>query len=440
MQDDSAAVASPEPFASIQASNSAFTTGINQEPQNRGSMAGGNSSRSGSRPSSALSQQLSASFKKKSEAGASNGGDAACSIHESPIPSMKEPETITEGEILHSFQGHTGGLRSLAVSHDGSKIYSGGEDKSIRTWSVGLGGFSPLHTVQDAHGGWVWSILEGHQGEALYSGAGDACIKVWSVANTTSPPQLLHVVSGHHAECVCSLAISRDSAYLYSGSDDKTIRVWDISMGPSQPPIPLQTLTGHASYVSSLALSHDGLTLYSSGHDGDGSIRMWRGMGLMSSSGSSSGAGAGAGASGKCKILATLKSGGEGGIYTIALSPDGRILFSGGEDRSILVWSVDGETGTGHMLKRLDGAHDRWVRSIRIRPDGTQMFSGSADSTVGVWDLDANGGVHLVQKLSMHTDRVRCVRISPCGKYVFSASSDRTIKAWGLQKRVVEDK
>lgn len=256
---------------------------------------------------------------------------------------------------------------------------------------------------------------------------------MWNVSNPLVPPQLVHVLSGHHTECVCSLAISRDSSYLYSGSDDKTIRVWDISSGLSQPPVPLQTLTGHSGYVSSLALSSDGLTLYSSGHDGDGTIKMWRAMGLSSGTPPLSGSAT------KCKILATLKSSTEGGIYTIALHPDGKVLFSGGEDRSILVWSVDGQTGTGHLVKKLEGAHDRWVRSIRISPDGGLMFSGSADSTVGLWELDASGGVHLAQKLAMHTDRVRCVRISPCGKYVFSASSDTTIKAWQLIKRSLQD-
>ena len=183
--------------------------------------------------------------------------------------------------------------------------------------------------------------------------------------------------------------------------------------------------------MSSMALSSDGLTLYSSGHDGDGTIRMWRALGLMSSGASP--------ATTKCKILATLKSSTDGGIYTIALHPDGKVLFSGGEDRSILVWSVDGESGTGHLVKKLEGAHDRWVRSIRLSPDGGLMFSGSADSTIGLWELDASGDVLLVQELAMHTDRVRCVRISPCGKYVFSASSDTTIKAWQLNKRPLQD-
>ena len=42
-------------------------------------------------------------------------------------------------------------------------------------------------------------------------------------------------------------------------------------------------------------------------------------------------------------------------ISPIRLSPDGKTLYSGGQDRHIMVWSVDDTAGTGRLLRSLEG-------------------------------------------------------------------------------------
>ncbi|GAX77576.1 hypothetical protein CEUSTIGMA_g5020.t1 [Chlamydomonas eustigma] len=330
-------------------------------------------------------------------------------------------------EMVHTLEGHTGGVRTMSVSPDGKTLYSSGEDRSIRIWSMGPLGCSLLHVIRDAHPGWVWSLLVDPSGEILYSGSGDRTIRMWSLGEQSSPPSLRHVVSGH-TESVCSLVSSKDGAFLYSGSDDRTIRVWDSSAGVSTPLVPLQILTGHTGYVSALCLSPDNTVLFSSGMNGDNSIKLWQVCGTLPSKATSRGSHAPP----VCKLLTSLTA--QTGIYTIALSLDGKVMYSGGEDRSIMLWSIDATTGTGLLLRSHEHAHDHWVRSLRLTPNGRILISGSADMNIGLWEVNLEGtDIRLLKQLNGHTDRVRCVRVSPDGDQFFSGSSDMTIRCWKLK-------
>jgi WD40 repeat protein len=72
----------------------------------------------------------------------------------------------------------------------------------------------------------------------------------------------------------------------------------------------------------------------------------------------------------------------EGGAWGLTLSPDGRTLASGGEDRMIRLW----ETATGRELARWE-AHDSGVTALAFSPDGKTLASGGGDGTLKLWDL-----------------------------------------------------
>jgi WD40 repeat protein len=72
----------------------------------------------------------------------------------------------------------------------------------------------------------------------------------------------------------------------------------------------------------------------------------------------------------------------EGTVRAVAVSPDSRILASGGEDRLIRLW----ELPTGRSLASWD-AHEADVTALAFRPDGRTLISGSADGILKLWDL-----------------------------------------------------
>jgi WD40 repeat protein len=73
-----------------------------------------------------------------------------------------------------------------------------------------------------------------------------------------------------------------------------------------------------------------------------------------------------------------------------AVSPDGRLLVSGGEDGILRVW----DPASGKEVRQLRG-HQGSIVSVAFAPDGKRLLSSSADTTVLLWDLTCRGrGTH----------------------------------------------
>jgi WD40 repeat protein len=73
-------------------------------------------------------------------------------------------------------------------------------------------------------------------------------------------------------------------------------------------------------------------------------------------------------------------------------SPDGKLLFTAGSDRSIRLW----DTATWQESSRWSGYTNR-IQSAIFTPDGTQIVSGSQDGTARVWDVHTRNIVQLIR-------------------------------------------
>ncbi|WYL93733.1 MAG: hypothetical protein HEQ35_07505 [Gloeotrichia echinulata IR180] len=115
----------------------------------------------------------------------------------------------------------------------------------------------------------------------------------------------------------------------------------------------------------------------------------------------------------------------EGEVYSVAISPDGQMIVSGGDDGTVRLWNRQGQP----LTEPLRG-HQGRVNSVAISPDGQTIVSGGDDGTVRLWNPQ---GQPLTEPLRGHEGWVYSVAISADGQTIVSGGEDGTVRLWNPQ-------
>jgi WD40 repeat protein len=116
-----------------------------------------------------------------------------------------------------------------------------------------------------------------------------------------------------------------------------------------------------------------------------------------------------------------------GGATSVAFSPDGKTLYSGGYDGKVRIWDVASRAPAGV----LDGAA-KTIWTMDVSPDGSRLAAAGEDSIIYVWALGQPGAP---AALRGHQRNIWEVRFSPDGKLLASGSFDKTVRLWDAAGR-----
>ena len=108
------------------------------------------------------------------------------------------------------------------------------------------------------------------------------------------------------------------------------------------------------------------------------------------------------------------------GVWSAEFSPDGSQIITGGLDKTIKIWQIDGQE-----VAQIVG-HTAPVRSACFSPDGQTILSSSSDKTIALWNLQGDR----LHTFVGHTAAVWSAQFSPNGEMIVSGSGDQTIKLW----------
>ncbi len=115
---------------------------------------------------------------------------------------------------------------------------------------------------------------------------------------------------------------------------------------------------------------------------------------------------------------------GSGGIQALAFAPNGKTIASANHDGTVRLF--DAATGKQDQLLR---GHAHSVVGVTFSPDGKILASGSADQTVRLWDPTTGA---LLNPRAGHDGGIASILISADGKRAVSAGNDRTLRIWDL--------
>ena len=169
----------------------------------------------------------------------------------------------------------------------------------------------------------------------------------------------------------------------------------------SKKPSPKHKFEGHTKLIWSFVFLHDNKHIVSGSLDG--TMRKW-----------------------DCEtglLVGEPWEGGGGGIWALALSPNGNIIVCGREDGSVQRWNTDGK-----MIKDVWMDHSRAVESLSWSPSGGHIASGSDDGTILIRKAE-NGKVE-VSPIETGQRRVWSLAYSPSGDRIASGGDNATICIW----------
>jgi WD40 repeat protein len=113
------------------------------------------------------------------------------------------------------------------------------------------------------------------------------------------------------------------------------------------------------------------------------------------------------------------------GVYSAALSEDGKLVLTGSSDHTAILWDVE----TGKPLQTFKG-HTSSVMSVALSGDGRRVLTGSWDETAILWDVATANRLRIFKGQG---GGVSTVAMSRDGKRVLTGSRDGTAVVWDVE-------
>ncbi len=294
---------------------------------------------------------------------------------------------------------------SVEFSPDGRRLVCSGDNGTIRLWELEGKEWQEKIQFPSEENQTITSVSFSRNGQQLATAGKDGIVHVWDLsdgyaATFGSPPsakQPREINTEQTEIWDVSFSPNPHEQKLATAGEDGNIILWDLNSQQLES----DKLAGHQGPVRTVSfLPHDPQIL-SAGDDG--SIRLWNLQG---------------------NELATF-------VVPIseAVSDEKEVIILDGTQKAIgrKDGTVAWQTSPGRKIT-MNSNHVNAVRSLAFSPDGKQLASGGQDRTIRLWN-DNGQQEHLLPISSP----VNSVAYSRDRKFLASAGEDGSVQLWNLQ-------
>ncbi|XP_011315224.1 WD repeat-containing protein 47 isoform X3 [Fopius arisanus] len=375
-------------------------------------------------------------FKRLSWDAGRRGSSGSSGGWDDPIwEESDKPEPKPDVDVTNGSSGSNGRPRFVPVTaledvqavrcaefHPHGKLYAvGSNSKTLRICA-----YPKLHDVREDHEtyqptvlfkrtkhhkGSIYCLAWTPDGQLMATGSNDKTVKLMRFNADTSNLEGQEVELTMHDGTVRDLCFLEDtsnksSLLISGGAGDCKIYVTDCATGT-----PFQALSGHSGHV--LTLYNWGGAMFVSGSQ-DKTVRFWdlRTRGCVN-----------------MVTPATVPGSRVGSpVAAICVDPSGRLLVSGHEDSSCVLFDIRG----GRTVQCFK-PHAADIRSIRFSPSAYYLLTAGYDNKLVLTDLQRDLTMPLPSVVvAQHQDKVISGRWHPTEFSFLSTSADKTATLWAL--------
>jgi WD40 repeat protein len=295
---------------------------------------------------------------------------------------------VSTGKEIRRFSGHTGGVYAVDFTPNGRYAITGSADRSARVWDLK----SPLEAdTLVGQTSFVYAVDFSPDGSRIFTGSGDGTGLLWDAASHQV------VARPYDHSRVDAADFSPDGRYLLVAHSARTAELWDPRSATK-----VRARTGSTGGTTA-SFSADGRSMLAAA-----AVPTGGGVGIWDVA---SGA-----------LQRTFPS--EGPSHGV-LSPDGRHVAIGLDTVKDNLSIFD--AATGERLRLVDNGQGG-VTSIAFSPDNRHVLTGSRDGIARIVDIDTGE----IRELIGHTNIIWGTAFSPDGRWALTGSQDRTARLWDV--------